>query len=76
MYLTRTQVIYAFVLSSFRAIPGPFLAKLTSKWILLVDLAGNRAMTIHALHQKHGPVVQLGPNEVRSSEIQTSQLGS
>ena len=44
--------------------PGPLLAKLTSNWILFVDLAGNRAMTIHALHEKYGPVVQLGPNEL------------
>lgn len=46
------------------SIPGPFLARFTSLWILLVDLSGHRAATVDALHKKHGPVVRLAPNEL------------
>ncbi|KAK5657494.1 hypothetical protein OQA88_3066 [Cercophora sp. LCS_1] len=46
------------------SVPGPFLARLTSKWILLVDLSGYRARTVHALHMKYGPVVRVAPNEL------------
>jgi len=34
-------------------------------------MAGNRAQTIHDLHQKYGPVVQLGPHELSFSGIDT-----
>ena len=46
------------------SVPGPLIARLTSKWILFVDLSGYRARTVHALHKKYGPVVRLSPNEL------------
>ncbi|KAK0703642.1 cytochrome P450 [Lasiosphaeria miniovina] len=46
------------------SVPGPFLARITSKWILLVDLSGQRAQVVDALHKKHGPVVRLAPDEL------------
>lgn len=50
-------------------VPGPFLARLTSKWILFVDLSGRRASTVDALHRKYGPVVCLSPNELSFASI-------
>ncbi|KAH6855856.1 cytochrome P450 [Chaetomium sp. MPI-CAGE-AT-0009] len=49
------------------SVPGPFLARLTSKWILFVDMSGYRARTVDALHKKYGPVVRLAPNELSFS---------
>jgi hypothetical protein len=51
-------------------VPGPLLARLTSKWILLVDLSGARAATVDALHKKYGPVVRLAPNELSFSSVE------
>ena len=47
-----------------RSIPGPFLARLTGLWVVLLDLSGNRATCIHNLHQKHGRVVRVAPNQI------------
>ncbi|GAB1319337.1 hypothetical protein MFIFM68171_09547 [Madurella fahalii] len=49
------------------SVPGPFLARLSHKWILLVDLSGYRGRTVDALHRKYGPIVRLAPNEVSFS---------
>jgi hypothetical protein len=51
------------------AVPGPLIARLTSKWILFVDLSGFRGRTVDALHKKYGPVVRLAPNELSFSEL-------
>ncbi|OCL06977.1 cytochrome P450 [Glonium stellatum] len=57
--------------SPIRSLPGPLSAKLSSKWLLTKDLAGSKATTVHALHQKYGPVVQLSPNEISFSSIES-----
>jgi len=51
------------------AIPGPFIARFTSKWILFVDLSGYRGRTVDALHKRYGPVVRLAPNELSFSAL-------
>lgn len=58
------KVVRNCLISPLRHIPGPFLARITSKWLVFVDLAGNRTSTIHRLHGKYGPSVRIGPNEV------------
>ncbi|KAF2265756.1 cytochrome P450 [Lojkania enalia] len=45
-------------------LPGPALAKFTSKWLLLQFLRGKRALIVHSLHLKYGPVVQLEPETI------------
>lgn len=52
------------------SVPGPFIARLTKKWILFVDLSGSRARTVHELHKKYGPVVRLAPNELSFASLQ------
>ncbi|KIW87106.1 uncharacterized protein Z519_12217 [Cladophialophora bantiana CBS 173.52] len=47
-----------------RKVPGPFLAKLTSKWLEYKDHSGVRTATLHEMHKKYGPVVRIAPNEV------------
>lgn len=62
--LTKYQVLYNIFFSPLSAVPGPRLAKITPKWLILVDLAGNRTSTIHKLHQQYGATVRIGPKEV------------
>ena len=50
-----------------RSIPGPWYAAITSYYLILCDLAGQRTKTIHRLHEIYGPVVRIGPNEVSFS---------
>lgn len=45
-------------------IPGPFLAKISPYYIILIEAAGNRTRTIHSLHKQYGSVVRIGPKEV------------
>jgi len=68
--LTSSQVTSNLLFSPVpSAIPGPFIARLTSKWILFVDLSGYRGRTVDALHKKYGPVVRLAPNELSFSAL-------
>lgn len=50
--------------SPLNQIPGPWLAKFTPYYIILIDAAGNRTQHIHKLHQRYGPVIRIGPEEV------------
>ena len=61
------QIIYNVFLSPLHSIPGPTIAAITSKWLMVLDLAGDRTKTIHGLHQKYGPSVRVGPREVSYS---------
>lgn len=45
-----------------RGIPGPFLARFTDFWRLLVVRRGDAQETNLALHKKYGKVVRIGPN--------------
>lgn len=52
------------LLSPLRSIPGPLAAKLSSYYLVLIDIAGYRTIHIHKLHQQYGPVVRVGPSEI------------
>lgn len=63
--------MYETFLSPLRSIPGPILAKFTEKWLVVLDMAGKRTLTIHHLHEKYGNSVRIGPNEVSFSNSET-----
>jgi hypothetical protein len=67
--------IWAFqVLNSpLRKIPGPWYTHLTSLLLKYHELHGQRRIYIHALHQKYGPVVRLGPNEVAFNSLESQK---
>ncbi|KAF7559346.1 hypothetical protein G7046_g4830 [Stylonectria norvegica] len=52
------------ITSPFWRLPGPLVSNFTSLVLKWHELRANRTMYIHGLHQKYGPVVRLGPNEV------------
>ncbi|KAL6250772.1 hypothetical protein RBB50_003075 [Rhinocladiella similis] len=47
-----------------RSIPGPFLGKLTGLWEVMLNLSGHRTSYIHKLHERHGRVVRVAPNQL------------
>lgn len=53
--------------SPLNRVPGPTIARFTSLNLKLNELGANRTPYVHALHQKYGPVVRIGPNEVSFS---------
>jgi cytochrome P450 len=70
--------IYRFVLQPLlfdvRAkIPGPKLFALTKWRLAFEDWRGERTRTIHKLHDRYGPVVRIGPNEVHFNSLSALQ---
>lgn len=66
--------ILSFILFVFRRVssplwnlPGPALSAFTSLELKVNELKANRTLYVHGLHQRYGPVVRLGPNEVSFS---------
>ncbi|KAF4633361.1 hypothetical protein G7Y89_g4756 [Cudoniella acicularis] len=53
----------------FSGIPGPKLYALTKWRLAFEDWKGTRTRTIHQLHQKYGPVVRVGPNELSFNSL-------
>ncbi|KAF7378106.1 hypothetical protein MSAN_00234800 [Mycena sanguinolenta] len=58
--------------------PGPVLCKISKLWLAFVVSRGNLHLYIQALHDKYGPVIRIGPNELSVTDISLlpSILGS
>ncbi|KAK4215462.1 cytochrome P450 [Rhypophila decipiens] len=64
------QVISNLVFSPIPSnIPGPLIARITPKWISLVEMSGSRGRIVDALHKRYGPVVRLSPNELSFNSL-------
>ncbi|KAG9907931.1 putative P450 monooxygenase, partial [Aureobasidium melanogenum] len=50
-------------------IPGPKLFALTKWRLALEDFKGTRTREIHALHERYGPIVRIGPNEIHCNSL-------
>ncbi|PYH91815.1 cytochrome P450 family protein [Aspergillus ellipticus CBS 707.79] len=61
---TGAYVIYQCFLSPLAKIPGPFWAKLTYWYQVYYAIQGNSHRDFVTLHEKYGPVVRVGPNDV------------
>lgn len=51
-------------LSAMSKVPGPWYLKATTAFVKYHELRGTKRDWIHSLHLEHGPVVQIGRNEV------------
>ncbi|KAH7213150.1 cytochrome P450 [Fusarium oxysporum] len=58
------RVTYRLYLSPLRKFPGPWLAATSNAWEIYHSLTNDRFCAIHELHEKHGNVVRIGPNQV------------
>ena len=56
-----------------KSLPGPWLSRFTNIPLKLALLSGQKAMYIHRLHQKYGPVVRVAPTEVSFADIEVQQ---
>src|SRR6266487_4971875 len=61
--------IYRRAVSPLNKIPGPWYSLYTDTWLMLQEFSSKRRTYIHALHQKYGPVLRLGPNEVSFTSL-------
>lgn len=64
LYLLYHLVLFPLFRSDLRSIPGPVLAKLTDLYRLLLVRTGSAHEHHLRLHQRYGPFVRLGPNNV------------
>jgi hypothetical protein len=63
-------LIFPIVLSPLSKIPAAHpVARVSSLWILWVRYRCLEVSTIHALHERLGPVVLLGPNELSVNSL-------
>lgn len=64
LFLAYHLVVYPLWLSPVRHIPGPYLHRVTSIPALNRQRTSRWITYVHRLHQVHGPVVVLAPNEI------------
>ena len=55
---------YYKVWSSLASIPGPFYASLSRAWSVFHSLNGDLHRETVRLHEKHGTLVRIGPDQV------------
>lgn len=67
LVLGITYVFYICEVTPLRRIPGPFLASITKLWIFHKQRGFQRQQVDIDLHQKYGPIVRIGPNEIMVS---------
>lgn len=64
LYLLYHLVLFPLFRSDLRSIPGPAFAKLTDLYRLLLVRTGSAHEHHIRLHERYGPLVRLGPNNV------------
>lgn len=63
-------ILYGLLLHPLRRYPGPLYARFTRIPFWIASLRGNSHTFIHALHEKHGPVVRYSPSAISYTEAQ------
>ncbi|BCS19606.1 cytochrome P450 [Aspergillus puulaauensis] len=64
MVISVIKTIRIAFFSPLRSIPGPWYASLTGLRLSWSVFANNRIHYVHALHQRYGPIVRIGPQEI------------
>jgi hypothetical protein len=62
--LVHEFIIYPFYTSPLANVAGPKMNAITKWWMVWTDFTKKRTLVIHDMHQKYGPVVRIGPNEL------------
>jgi cytochrome P450 len=71
LIVVATFIVFFFAWKVYTAskIPGPLFHALTRWRLAYDDWTGTRTRRIHQLHQKFGPVVRVGPNELSFNSL-------
>lgn len=69
VYLLRTRYY-----RGLNKIPGPFLASITSLWKWHIVYQERMPFKNTELHEKHGPLVRIGPNHISASSAESIQV--
>lgn len=69
-YLIYHHVVYPYFLSPLSSIPNAHITSpLSNRWIEYKRSTSSEVLAIHDLHQKYGPIVRLGPDELSVNSI-------
>lgn len=68
LYYVLFRIANAWRLHPLRPIPGSFLASVTRLWMVYHVWKGDTDVIQRALHQKHGPLVRIGPEEIACAD--------
>ncbi|KAI8946322.1 cytochrome P450, partial [Xylaria longipes] len=68
-YLVRTRYYHGL-----NKIPGPFLASISSLWKWHIVYQEKMPFKNTELHEKHGPLVRIGPNHISASSAESIQV--
>ncbi|KAK7228051.1 hypothetical protein V2G26_000221 [Clonostachys chloroleuca] len=69
LFITSLLIaVYRLVFHALRHVPGPFLAKISDLYFVPSTFKFDRVYRLRELHQKYGPVIRVGPNEVSISD--------
>ncbi|KAJ5691997.1 hypothetical protein N7462_001420 [Penicillium macrosclerotiorum] len=63
------RLCHCLLFSPLRRVPGPTSFALTGARLSFEDYRGTRTRKIFSLHQKYGPVVRVGPNEISFNSL-------
>ena len=69
IFYLAVNVYINLIHSPLSSIPGPKLFALTKWRLALEDYRGTRTRRMQTLHEKYGPVVRIGPNEVSFNSL-------
>ncbi|KAL4916727.1 cytochrome P450 [Aspergillus aurantiobrunneus] len=69
LILYLIQKIYKIITSPLAHLPGPLYTSLTRLPLKLSIITGKSIYFIHALHENHGPIVRISPDEVSISSL-------
>lgn len=68
--LLYKYVLYPYFFSPLAKVPNAhFISPISSRWIDSHSAANTQVKAIAALHQKYGPVIRLGPNELSVNSL-------
>lgn len=67
-YYATIQAFYNVFFHPLHKVPGPFIAKFSSKWLEYQGFTGHKSETLHDMHKQYGPVVRVAPNELLFSD--------
>ncbi|KZV75341.1 cytochrome P450 [Peniophora sp. CONT] len=62
--LVILRAAYLLLLSPLADVPGPWYAAVSDLWLTTHVLRLQQCKTVHALFERYGPVVRVGPNQV------------